>query len=740
MTVVDPRHLPTSFTISQARAADLGEHPRLLDGFLYVGLTVLYSEPGLGKSMLAAAVEEHLAYGRPFGPWLPERPHRCLVLDFEGDMRLASERSLTNTPWGLLPSDHGHQIPADIEYQTEVNAQGFFERLTWLEQRLEFGAQQGQPYTYVRIDTMRLFLGAKPHGVNAYEWDAMCLGRLNRLALHYGVALVLVHHTNKSGEVSGSTGVAGSAVVVAQLKRNPDNDDECLLLSHKVRVDAPFRYPVVMDERGRWQFTEDITPTQAALAGTKRDVVDLLTRRGPRTMADIREALPERSAQALKTALRRLRDDYVVTYRHGQWRFTQQMIQEHPKCLACGTPMEVYEPKQTMHPTCSPDPEEQATAEKWLGLAAVPAQNAPDPAPAPAALHLEEQARQHDEHQEPEEDELEHDGESDEHPEAQKWPALRELQAAIDKSRMKPIKVVRKVERDSRPWTLVTEALDGHFRSRSWEGEVPDGTQYVTLLDRNGSYMSAMSSVPVAPNVLKHTGPLGSDPEARRNFAGLFCILNFEWTDPLIPHPLGRTAEGIAPGQPMWITGSHMEFLDQWAAKKGPDGRGIVPVVDVIDSYTGRRNTSLFEPYYKWSKVVREQTSGEERAQAKQAMSRAIRSLHPRKARSPFWRPDWHKAVLAQAAIRHWIKAYQAVHVSEAPAVLLGIGAVDEVAFAVPADFTEDPKLWVPPGYRFGAGYGEVKHKELQLRDGTKPMSPVTVEQWLNRGRTRRGQ
>lgn len=721
MQTIDPRHLPSSFTITQARAADLGEHPRLLDGFLYVGLTVIFSEPGLGKSMLTGAVEEHLAFGRPFGPWIPERAHRCLVLDFEGDMRLASERSLTNTPWGLLPSDHGREVPADIEYETEWPGDGFFGRLGALEQRLEAAVREGRPYSYVRVDTMRLFLGAKPHGVNAYEWDAAMLRRLNRLALHYEIALVMVHHTNKAGEVSGSTGVAGSAVVVAQLKRNPDNDDECLLLSHKVRVDAPFRYPVVMDDRGRWQFTEDITPTQAALSGVKRQVVDLLTRRGPRTMADIRDALPEVNRQALKTAVRRLRDEYTVTYRHGAWRFTQERIEEHPNCLSCGEPMEVYEAGQRMHPTCQPDPAEAAVAARFLGVDAVPS-----PAPVPV---LEERPREHIEHQEHDDVDGKVPDEQDEHPEAQRWPALRELQAAVAKSRMKPLPRVPGVERESAPWSLVAERLDGHFRTRSWTGEVPEGTEHVILLDRNGSYMSAMSSVPVAPNKLKHTGPLGTDTTARRGLAGLFAIRVPEWTRTDIPHPLGRAVEHVEPGGVALVTGSHMEFLDQWAAK------GVLPVVDVVDSYTGNRNTSLFEPFYKWSRIVREQTSGEERVEAKRAMSRAVRALHPRKARSPFWRPDWHKAVLAQAAIRHWIKAYQAV---EQGAVLLSIGAVDEVAFAVPAG--EDPGLWVPPGYKLGAGYGEVKHKEL-LVEGEKVPSPVTVEQWQARGRgARRGE
>jgi hypothetical protein len=674
--------------------------------------------------MLSQAAEEHLAFGRPFGPWIPERAHRCLVLDYEGDMRLASERSLTNTPWGLLPSDHGRPMAADIEYETQFPGDGFFGRLGALEQRLEAARRQGQPYEYIRIDTMRLFLGAKPHGVNAYEWDAACLGRLNRLALEYGVALVLVHHTNKAGEVSGSTGVAGSAVVVAQLKRNPDNDDECLLVSHKVRVDAPFRYPVVMDDRGRWEFTEDITPTQAALGGTKRAIVDLITSRGPRIMADIRAALSEYNPNTLKAALRRLSQENIVCYRRGTWMLSQATVDEHPRCVLCGSAMEVYERGQTSHPTCQPDPQDAVTIGKFLGVPGIP---------APAAAVDQELARgEHTEHQEQDDDGQEDERQEDEHPEAQRWPALRELQAAVDSSRMKPVKVIKKLERESSPWTHITMKMDGHFRSRSWTYEVPEHTQYVTLFDRNGSYMSAMSSVPVAPNKLTRTGPLGDDPTARKMLAGIFQIRNFEWERTDIPHPLGRTVEGIAPGELVWISGSHMDWLDQWAAKRDKDGNQIVPVVDVVDSWTGRRNTSLFERFYKWSRTVREATSGDERTEAKRAMSRAVRALHPTQARSPFWRPDWHKSVVAQAALRHWIKAFQAV---EQGAVLLSIGAVDEVAFAVPAD-TEDAKLWVPPGYKLGAGYGEVKHKELLV--GTEKIpSPVTVEQWNERGRRR---
>lgn len=703
---VDPLDLPTSFTITEARRADLGEHPRLLDGFLYVGLTVLFSAPGLGKSMLQAAVEEHLAFGRSFGPWVPEQPHRCLVIDLEGDMRLASERSLANTPFGLLPSDHDRPMPTDIEYETEWAGTEFYEKLARLDNRLTEAEEAGDPYGYVRIDTMRLFLGSKPHGANAYEWDAFCVKKLNRLALAHRIALVVVHHTNKAGELSGSTGVAGSAIVVAQLKRNPDNDDECLLQSEKVRVDAPFRYALAMDDRGRWTFTDAITPTQAQLIGTKRQIVDVLTGRGPRVLADLKDALPDIKHNTLKAALRRLARESIIVYRHGRWELSQATISEHPACGVCGQPMKVFEAGQTTHPTCSPDPTVEESARRWLGVPVVPEQ-AP---PAPVV----------DEHQD------EHQDEEHDHPEARKFPAFAQMKDAIAASRMKPLARVPVEEREGKPWSLISEQMDGAHQSRGWAGPLPDDG-LVAVLDRNGSFPSACSSVPLAPNRLTHTGPLGVDPAERRTRAGVFQLVVPEWPEiDRTPHPLGRAG---APGERVWVSSSHIELLDKLA------GEGRLPLVDVLDSWTGNRNTSLFERYYQWAKRLREETATadeETRVEAKRAISTAIRALWPKQARSPFWRPDWNIAVRAEASVRHWITADRAVREG---ATLVSLGMTDEAAFVAPAGADQG---WAPAPYTIGAGFGQVKHKAIKTRSGGEHLSPVTVDQWRDRGVKRR--
>jgi hypothetical protein len=714
---VDPLNLPTSFTITEARAADLGEHPRLLDGLLYVGLTVLFSPPGLGKSMLSAAVEEHLAFGRPFGPWVPERPYRCMVVDLEGDMRLAAERSLTNTPWGLLPSDHGREVPADIEYETEWAGHEFVERLARLELRLQEAADAGQPYSYVRIDTLRLFVGSKPHGVNAYDFDAFCLRALNRVALRFRIALVVIHHTNKAGEVSGSTGIAGSALVVIHLKRNPDAEDECLLVAEKIRVDTEFRYALMMDDRGRWSFTDAISPTQAMLIGTKRAVVDVLTGRGPRVLADLLDALPTLNRNTVKAALRRLSHEGIVAYRHGRWELSQAVIRDHPACGVCGLPMDVYEPGQSSHPGCRPDP----APREWTA-APVPA-----PAAAPDELLDEHQDDHDDEHQDDDQDD-------DDHPETRRFNGYAELLSSLDKSRMKPLPRVDKTEREGAPWSLVSEQMDGAHQSRGWTGPLPT-EGLLAVLDRNGSFPSACSSVPVAANRLTHTGPLSADIDARKGRAGLFEVTVPEWPElDRTPHPLGRLGRV---GERVWLTSPHMEHLDKLAAK------GRLPLLDVHDSWTGVRNTSLFERFYQWARVLREQTAGadeETRTAAKRAISRAIRALYPKQQRSPFWRPDWNLSIRAEASVRHWITADRAV---AGGAVLIALGFTDEAIFAVPAD-VQDPQGWVPEPYRIGAGFGEVKHKSITVRTDDPSvteelLSPVPVERYLMRGVRRRG-
>ncbi|WP_234336903.1 AAA family ATPase [Streptomyces xylophagus] len=77
----------------------------------------------------------------------------------------------------------------------------------------------------VVIDVFAKMRGRAPQGVSAYDADYVSVGYAKRLADHYGIAVVLVHHVLKAGsddfltEVSGTNGIAGAADATLVLKR-----------------------------------------------------------------------------------------------------------------------------------------------------------------------------------------------------------------------------------------------------------------------------------------------------------------------------------------------------------------------------------------------------------------------------------------------------------------------------------------------------------------------------------------
>ena len=113
-------------------------------------------------------------------------------------------------------------------------------------------------------------------------------------------------------------------------------------------------------------------------------------------------------------------------------------------------------------------------------------------------------------------------GDEEDEPEGAVFPALRILKEAVARSKMQPIPVIRSEEGDSGPWPLISEDMDGeprwghpdvtltrvpHIKAngkcvRRDQLDVPAffGEGVLGLIDRNGSYPSACSGVPLAPN------------------------------------------------------------------------------------------------------------------------------------------------------------------------------------------------------------------------------------------------
>uniref|UniRef100_A0AAU2UVW6 DnaB-like helicase C-terminal domain-containing protein n=1 Tax=Streptomyces sp. NBC_00003 TaxID=2903608 RepID=A0AAU2UVW6_9ACTN len=314
-------------------------------------------------------------------------------------------------------------------------------------------------------------------------------------------------------------------------------------------------------------------------------------------------------------------------------------------------------------------------------------------------------------------------GDEEDEPEGHVFPALKILKDAVGRSKMHPVPVIRKEERDSGPWPLISEHMDGeprwvhpdvtatrvpHIRAngkrvRRDQLDVPDsfGTGVLCLIDRNGSFPSACSGVPLAPNKLLHTGPLDAYDKTT---AGIYLIDIPKWTRTDMPHPLGRITDRPDKDGRVWVTTPHLKQLEKLVREKH---LGAMPAI--YDSWTGKYNETLFKPFYEATRKARTelvQAGGDPYKAYKTRLSIALRLLWPKRPsqRSPFWRPDWRMSLVAEASVRHWRVAFRAVEEGHR---LLALRNVDAAVFWAP-DGT------APSTYRIGTGFGEVKAKFVQ--------------------------
>ncbi|MFE4999148.1 DnaB-like helicase C-terminal domain-containing protein [Streptomyces mirabilis] len=314
-------------------------------------------------------------------------------------------------------------------------------------------------------------------------------------------------------------------------------------------------------------------------------------------------------------------------------------------------------------------------------------------------------------------------GDEEDEPETAVFPALRILKDSVTRSKMHPVPVIRLEDREGGPWSLISEDMDGeprwvhpdvtstrvaHTREngkrvRRDQLDVPAsfGDGVLCLIDRNGSFPSACSAVPLAPNKLLHTGPLDAFDKTK---AGIYQIDIPEWDYPGMPHPLGRLIDRPDDQGRVWVTTPHIKQLERLHR----DGHLTTPAT-IHDSWTGKANESLFKPFYTAAREARTQliqAGGEPYKNYKTRLSIALRLLWPKRPsqRSPFWRPDWRMSMVAEASVRHWLNAFKAVQEGH---TLVALRNVDAAIFWTPDE--------TPPGtYRLGTGFGQVKAKFIQ--------------------------
>jgi hypothetical protein len=216
-----PPVLRTSWTADELMAAEFAEPNWAVPGVICEGVNLLAGPPKVGKSWLSLGLGLNIAAGAPAFGRIGTEAGPVLYLALEDTARRLQSR--------MRKMLAGTRAPSTLTLATECPplAQGGVAAISdWLDRNP--GAR------LVVIDVLAKVRGNDGGDGNQYAADYAAIGRIKKIADHYGVAVLVVTHVRKAASedflatVSGTNGIAGAADAVLVLARGRNNADGVL--------------------------------------------------------------------------------------------------------------------------------------------------------------------------------------------------------------------------------------------------------------------------------------------------------------------------------------------------------------------------------------------------------------------------------------------------------------------------------------------------------------------------------
>ncbi|MFF3206651.1 AAA family ATPase [Streptomyces sp. NPDC002962] len=294
----------TAWTADQLMAAEFPEPKWAVPGILAEGVSLLAGPPKVGKSWLSLGLGLSVAAGGHAFDSVPVQGGPVLYLALEDTPRRLQTRM------GKLLG--GQKAPAGLTLVTECPPfpQGGVEAIAgWLDRNPDA--------RMVVIDVFAKMRGQAPAGVSAYDADYVSVGYAKRLADHYGIAVVLVHHVRKAGsedfltEVSGTNGIAGAADATLVLKRARGKADGILHVTGRDVDEAEYALQF-QAASGAWQMLDG--PASDHTVGDTRAAILRYVRANPGAKPkDMATALPNVDADTIRRTCSRMAADGQLT-------------------------------------------------------------------------------------------------------------------------------------------------------------------------------------------------------------------------------------------------------------------------------------------------------------------------------------------------------------------------------------------------------------------------------------------
>jgi hypothetical protein len=311
--VADPPR--TSWGAQELMSMRFPEPRWAVPGVICEGVTLLAGPPKVGKSWLALGLALDIAAGNPALGSIPVNPGPVLYLALEDTPRRLQSRMRTvlagrDAPPGLTLAIACPPMPAGGDAQVAE----------WI--------QDNPDARLVVIDVFAKVRGNSPPGVAAYDADYAAMSRIKRVADHYGVAVLLIHHVRKQASedflstVSGTHGLAGAADAVLVLERARARADGVLHITGR-DVDENDLAMAFHPDQGAWRVLDG--PAEDYQLRDSRAMVMRFLRANPGTRPKaIAEALMLDPAAVRQTCRRMAEDGQLRATPSGQYHPADQ--------------------------------------------------------------------------------------------------------------------------------------------------------------------------------------------------------------------------------------------------------------------------------------------------------------------------------------------------------------------------------------------------------------------------------
>lgn len=298
--------------IKKASVIDATDYPEIkfpIPGIVPDGVTILAGSKSRGKSFIAddfalAVAGGGLALGK--------------IQCEQGDVLLLAledgERRIKGRMRAIL---QGRPVPDRLDIATEWRAMddgGLEDIEAWIRAR-------PNPRLVI-VDVLAKIKGRPDRDRGVYDNDYATIGPFHALARKYGIAIILVHHTNKGAaddpvlRISGTMGLSGAADTTIVLDRQARDPHGTIDVRGRdvperqlaVQFDADTGCAMLLGPADDFRKTEE-----------RRAIIRVLTDTGPMTPREVSEAIGKKVG-AVRVALHRMQKACEVV-RHADGRY-----------------------------------------------------------------------------------------------------------------------------------------------------------------------------------------------------------------------------------------------------------------------------------------------------------------------------------------------------------------------------------------------------------------------------------